>query len=437
MATAYSLRCPACGSDFLATHTRPATITSCPHCAHNAPLRDFLSAGAAPLGPAPALPVRRREIVFRPPEPVAAPSAPAPLPDLLQTPPPAPAPSAALRRPVSTPQFLPAKDFSSAAPPPPPPAKRGASGPRLVLLACLPLLAILAAGMLLWPPAAELPQSTSAAGQRREEVRMAEPSPPDAAPALPTPGTPLLTPRSEAALANQIAAARLSDEAPALLRSLFDGPPAERPARVLDGGRHAAALERFFSRPGLALTGVRLLQIRPVDLVTGRQVVLFQAITTANSKGALARFHGDGGDAPRLDWPLFEETHDALLAGFLQENGDDPRWFHAGLRRSHGLDLPAAFREAHHIFELQMAPGDPLGVPGVVARDLPLGRFLDGRGEWRVSYLARLLLMRKTLPEGAQVLEILDCEGAGLRRSTQSTASKTGESVPVSPLPAP
>ena len=34
MPAAYSIKCPSCGSDFLATQTRPTSITTCPHCFH-------------------------------------------------------------------------------------------------------------------------------------------------------------------------------------------------------------------------------------------------------------------------------------------------------------------------------------------------------------------------------------------------------------------
>jgi hypothetical protein len=61
MPAAYSITCPSCGSAFLATQTRPTSITTCPHCAYNAPLQAFQAGGVTTIGPATALPLRRRD----------------------------------------------------------------------------------------------------------------------------------------------------------------------------------------------------------------------------------------------------------------------------------------------------------------------------------------------------------------------------------------
>ncbi len=214
---------------------------------------------------------------------------------------------------------------------------------------------------------------------------------------------------------------RLSIEAPVVLQALFESPPQDRPPHVLGGKRHAESLERFFSRPGLALSGpLKLLPFIPIDLPTGRPGVLFQAATTANTRGVLACFQRGDDDALRLDWPLFHESHDELLEQFLASEEDEPRWFHVCARRSHGLDLREDFRETHLTFDLQTSLDSKINAPGIVARNLPVGRFLQQATDWQVIYLARLLLLKKTLPDGRLALEILDCEGAGVSRPSQT-----------------
>jgi hypothetical protein len=56
-------------------------------------------------------------------------------------------------------------------------------------------------------------------------------------------------------------------------------------------------------------------------------------------------------------------------------------------------------------------------MPGIVVRDLPVGRFLDQKTECRVIHMARLLLRSRTLESGLKCVEIIDCEGLGLAQS--------------------
>jgi hypothetical protein len=146
---------------------------------------------------------------------------------------------------------------------------------------------------------------------------------------------------------------------------------------------------------------------------------MLQVTTSASPEaGALLRFRVSPDDRLLLDWPLFEETHEGALAQFVEsETATQSQWFSVGLRRNHGLDLDESARNLHHAFDIQAASKSLLGMPGIVVRDLPVGRFLDQKTEWRVIHMARLLLRSRTLESGLKCVEIIDCEGLGLAQS--------------------
>ncbi len=431
MPAAYSLRCPACGSDFLATHTRMDAVTACPHCARLGPLQTFTATGATPLGSAPALALRRREVLPPTGPPVIVPAAPPPASEAIPSAPATPV-SASHRRGPASPAFLPLDDVP-AEPCFVPASKRGL-GPLQVALTFLALMILVGFGWLINQPN---PPDQSAAAL--PELR---PEPPSNAaqagtppPALPP--APHLPPAAEPAInvSKALEEARLNSEVPEVMRLLFDGPAQERMLHVHGGDLHADSLAAFFSRAEPVLPGgLRRLPVNPLDLVSGQAVALFQATSSTNRRGALTRFHQDPTGKLRLDWGLFQETHDTTLERFLESGADQPQWFHLGIRRSHGLDLPPGFRESHHVFDLQTEPANLLSLQGTVARDLPLGRYLNQRMDWQAIYLARLLLLKKALPGGGRALEILDCEGAGLSRPSTS-APAPPETVPLSTLP--
>ena len=121
MPAAYSITCPSCGSAFLATQTRPTSITTCPHCAYNAPLQAFQAGGVTTIGPATALPLRRRDprthyqqlpLPTTPPHPLTPPTSAPPHP---LTPPTATPPSP----PPASPPFTPPPLTPASAPPTP------------------------------------------------------------------------------------------------------------------------------------------------------------------------------------------------------------------------------------------------------------------------------------------------------------------------------
>lgn len=436
MPAAYSLCCPTCGSAFLATHTRVDTITSCPHCAHLAPLRDFVVAGAAALGSAPALPMQRRRGRRAVPSDGGQMETQIPTVSEGDSSPPSPPPGSGVsqRRGAAQPAFVPLDEDGITYPSPPPGRK---SLPSLAkgLLALLAVMTLAGIGWFInltpesdatpvleirqpaLPSPAVLTSATSTKADGMAKVAESSAAPAKAAPIPPIPG-----------LDDEIEAARLNSEAPEVMRALFDGPAEERFRHVLGGDRFAARMSAFFSRPEpVQAGGLRRLSVNPIDLLSGRPVVLFQAATSANPRGALARFHRAGEGGLLLDWELFEETHDAELERFAQSGTGEPRWFHAGIRRNHGLDFQEAFRQMHHCFDLQAGPGALLDRLGVVARDLPVGRHLNQSTDWRATYLARLLLKNRILPDGTAIFEIVDCEGAGLGRLS--------ESVPAPALP--
>ncbi len=454
---AYSVSCPACGSAFLSTHTRPTTITSCPHCAHNAPLQRFLDNGSTPLSSAPPVVAKRRLCGAAPPA-----DAPAPPPVLPEMPVPA-SPLQALASPFSmdavlergrtrpysaeagrpipsSVTFLPSPE---AAPYTAPKRHRSPLASVFVLLGLAVVVAVVvwlpliredpqtAAPALDTPPAASPPllretaktysgaDSTPLGKGAASPSATASPTVFPAVPRSPSPPTPPPLDLAESA--------RIDTEAPEVMLRLFTGNPDERPGCIDDSKRHSAGIAAFFDRAG----GVRLeggitrLPMNPIDLASLQPTPLFQAATSANPGGALVRFRRGSDDQLRLDWPFFQESHDKALPLYLETTDPadaTPRWFHVSMQRNHGLDFDAAFRETHLVFHLQTAPGGILGTPGIAARDLPVGRFLHQNTEWRIIYLARLLLLKKNLPDGTTVLEILD--GEGVARKAQPVTKK-------------
>ena len=431
-----TLRCSACGEAFLVTQTGPDSLVTCPHCAHSALVKELVVEGAPSPGLAAPLTRKRRKTRGQAWEESEAQmqmdlnwdaGVPEALPEIEEP---------VRRGPTRTvfvPLDLPEEESPIALPP-----TRQALSPWKMLVGLLGALVL--AGLGWWinhtpesvtevagtpvaPPAEQTLVAAPVVSPQGAEVATSARVAEETSAGETSVGAVAVDPVVTA----EIDSARLTSEAPEVLRALLEGPAVERVRFVVGGERWADSVGAFFERSGpLQMAALRRLPVTPVDLVSREPAVLFQVATSANAKGALGRFLRGGDGGLRLDWELFQQTHDLELERFLSTaaEGMEPRWFRVGIRRSHGLGLSEALRESLHVFDLQASPGGLLGTPGYVARDLPVGRYLNQATDWRAIYLARLLLLPRLLPDGTRMLEILDCEGAGLRRSMEYPEAK-------------
>lgn len=212
-----------------------------------------------------------------------------------------------------------------------------------------------------------------------------------------------------------------SEAANNLLKSLLTAKSAsQRAETIAQPEDNRADLEGFFERNRLALKSIRLAEGLPLLLPGSKTVPLFEVVTDKNRAGALLRL------VPRengflLDWPLFSETYECHLAGYLEKKTEQPSWFHVLLRRSHALELSEAVRSRHLCMELRASADDSVRCLAVVPEETPLGRFFESEVDWGNHYLARLLLQKRRQVDGTEGVVILDCEGAAITQATSSS----------------
>ena len=456
MPQAYSVQCPVCQGFFLSTHSRPGSITTCPHCAHNAPLQDFLSNGAAALGSAPIMPLRRRE--FRRPsdihptpgsptqEPrqspaVSPPSLVVPLVepqtqdvptvpviDPLPSPDPAAHPANGAR-PLSPSRPTPAVQPLFSAPEEEPlwqkaePRRSGA-----LWLALTTLLLFALAGGLVWREFALTKRQENAIATANAGAVVEQHQEPAPAPAFEGAGLASIPSAVAAAdLSIQFEDAELLSEVPSVVERLFSGPAEDRQRCIIPTESDLDSMSAFFSKHGVLDAVVEPLPVKAVLLATGQSVPVFRIGTRLNPGGGLARFERAEDGRLQLDWRLFEETHDLRLEAALKSTEAGPAWFTVGIRKNHGLDFDETFRATHHCFELQGAPRQSTVLKAAAPRERPVGRLLQEKTDWRIIYLARFLLQPRRSEDGTTYMEILDAEQETLRAGDNS---KSQESMP-------
>jgi len=451
MPAAYSLTCPTCGNPFLATLGEATTITTCPHCAFNGPVQAFAAAGIDRLSQNPSIPLRRRDIRHRarldptPPLQPAPPPAAPPLPELPAHPhqdhqahhfsPTAHPVSGPLSRHVPVPSSLPplAPAYPQSASPQLLPAQHSDSLPaapstrpqnlpigKILLFLFASLFIAAGAGYLYWERQQELLRNRTADYAQAPTPRPPTPTPAlEIRPAQPATTSPSDTPPPDLpppdpALQLSILAA----EVPDFIQTLFAAPDNARHRFLTGHTKDDPSLPTFFARtPTVTPIATKLLPVAPIDLVSGQPVALFQTTTSANPIGALARITRNSDGSLSLHWPFFQETHDTALNQYVGDTtANAPQWFHVGIRRSHGLDLPPELRDTHFILNIQASAGGLLSTHAIAAKELPAGRFIDQKCAWQAVYLCHLLLQKKPLADGTLALEILDCAGASLTR---------------------
>lgn len=188
--------------------------------------------------------------------------------------------------------------------------------------------------------------------------------------------------------------------------------PQER-ARLIDQPEeNAADLEEFFAAGKPELISFKPSNASPRLLPGHEMIPLFQVTTKANPNGAMLRLVPQKDGSFLLDWPLFAETHERRLAGFLEKKPAEPAWFQVGMLRSHALELPEEVRGLHITFKLQASANSSVTCLGTCQKDTPIGRYLGRETDWSTVYIARLLLQHRQLPDGTPAVFILDCEGA-------------------------
>lgn len=257
-------------------------------------------------------------------------------------------------------------------------------------------------------PQAEIKEvkANAAPVKAAEEPAPQEPPPEIRKAELVTPPVPVVAPKRPQGTRASV------DNPDALIRSLFSAKSMEARAELIAHPEdNRADMEGFFDRNPVAL---KALQPAGADLLSipGQEASpLFQVVTDKNPKGALLRLVPTA-EGLRVDWPLFAETHERKLAGYLAEKKDQPAWFHVILRRSHGLELPEAERAQHLCLDVQASADDSVRCLAVVPKDTPLGRFFDREAAWGNVYVSRLLLQRQRGADELLGVIVLDCEGA-------------------------
>jgi hypothetical protein len=186
----------------------------------------------------------------------------------------------------------------------------------------------------------------------------------------------------------------------------------ERLTRIADGAKHRESVAKFFEAHagGIKVGGVDSNVGFFNELPSGEDVKLYLAITASCPSGAMVRLHGSG-DKARLDWPLFEQTHQLEFDRFVQDGGAAPRRFSVICARSRTNELTGPSKDEY----LALRAQGSLSLHGegllYVKKESPAGKFLDSRMVWGRGYLIHALIQHGKLDEKA-VLTLEDCEGA-------------------------
>ena len=225
-------------------------------------------------------------------------------------------------------------------------------------------------------------------------------------------------------------------EAQSVLEGLYKAKTLEERLSFIDDGEtHRAAVEKFFAdKDATSLLALKRFPIAPLWIPGKEPFPLFQIITKENRAGAMARLNKGGDEKYRLNWPMFEESHGNRVHEFIDNPPTEAKWFYAGLRRSHGLELSETLRENFHAFDFQGSPNDSARVYAYAAKNSPVGRFLAKQMAWGGVYMAHILVRWSDLAPQRQGIQILACEGD---EGEDKGASKTDVVTPAPDAPEP
>jgi hypothetical protein len=185
----------------------------------------------------------------------------------------------------------------------------------------------------------------------------------------------------------------------------------ERLSWVANAAAHRESIEKFFEAHP---SGLRITAMDPnvglfSELPSGDEVKLYVAMTARCPSGAMVRLRPDAGK-DKLDWPLFQQTHQLEFDQFASSANATPRWFSVLCVRSRtsGMQGPASLEH------LALSAQGSLTVRGETAlyvkRDTPAGKFLDSRMVWGRVYLTDVQLEHANV-NGKPVLLVRDCGG--------------------------
>jgi len=190
---------------------------------------------------------------------------------------------------------------------------------------------------------------------------------------------------------------------------------AERLKAIASPSRHQGEVAAMFDGTPASprLIAVTPITNPPLSLATHQRIPMFKVVTSLNKSGALiSTLTGDNGESA-INWPLFRESHDGLLARHIEEKNRQPQWFHVGLRRVHSFDLPENFRDEFDSIDIDGSTDGSGHIVTYVAKESPLGRHLARNVEWGNFYFGRVLVSWMDIA-GEMRPALLDCEGAGL-----------------------
>lgn len=211
-----------------------------------------------------------------------------------------------------------------------------------------------------------------------------------------------------------------------LIKLLFNSAtPGERLKAIASPLEFQNEVAAFFddSPKKPALVALTPITNPPLSLVSRERLPMFKVVTTVNRAGALVRTVPDGSGGMVIDWPLFYETHDGLLARHIGEKSREPRWFNVGLRRTHSFDVSKEVSSEFDAIDIDGSTDGSGRVVTYVARESPLGRHFARHLEWSKFYFGRVLVSWMDIA-GEMRPALLDCEGSMLPAEAKAASSK-------------
>jgi hypothetical protein len=181
---------------------------------------------------------------------------------------------------------------------------------------------------------------------------------------------------------------------------------------IADPATHRAAVAKFLESTPDAFKVTSMDSNVGVftELPSGDEVKLLVAVTPGCPSGAMVRLR-NATDHPRLDWPLYLQTHRLDYDHFIDAAGVPPRRFTVLCARSRASDLVGEDQETH----IALSSQGSLSAHGesrlYVKKDSPAGRLLDARMVWGRVYVLNVELAHATM-NAKPVLIVQDCDGA-------------------------
>lgn len=184
----------------------------------------------------------------------------------------------------------------------------------------------------------------------------------------------------------------------------------ERLKLVADPSQNRRSVEAFFKKIDGKLTVTNVQDgHRYTDLATGRETVLYRLTTPTCPEGVIVHLRGGPDGSPRIDWPLFEQSHDKHFDKFIPaDSPEKSQRFILVMQRSRDFSIPVKERDFFDSFYAQgsmTAEGGQVRVH--VSKDSVTGRLLNTRMGWGKTYLVEALLTHSEIG-GKPALVVLE-----------------------------